>query len=108
MTRSRYLGLLIAGVAIALVVTLFSPFASGDPDGLERVAEDKGFLERAEDAPYEILPDYTIPGIEDERVSTVLAGVVGVLIVAALTYGVGLLLKRRGRGAEVEAPPRSG
>lgn len=105
MTRNRYLGLLLAGVAIALVVVLFAPLASGHPDGLERVAEDKGFIERAEDAPYEILPDYTIPGIEDERVTTILAGAVGVLIVAALTYGVGLVLRRRSSASTSEAPP---
>ena len=105
MTRNRYLGLLVAGVALALVVVLFSPLASGHPDGLERVAEDKGFIEHAEDAPYEILPDYTIPGIEDERVTTILAGAVGVLVVAGLTYGVGLLLGRRRDASTSDAPP---
>ena len=107
MTRNRYLGLLLAGVAVALVVVLFSPLASGHPDGLERVAEDKGFIERAEDAPYEILPDYTIPGIEDERVTTILAGAVGVVIVAALTYGAGLLLKRRSGASPGDTPHTS-
>jgi len=105
MTRNRYLGLLLAGIALALVVVLFSPLASGHPDGLERVAEDKGFIEHAKDAPYEILPDYTIPGIEDERVTTILAGAVGVLVVAAFTYGVGLMLRRRDRVSSGDAPP---
>ena len=37
------------GVAIAaLVVIVLAPLASSDPDGLERVAEDQGFLERAQ------------------------------------------------------------
>lgn len=107
MTRNRYLGLLLAGIALALVVVLFSPLASGHPDGLERVAEDKGFLEQAKDAPYELLPDYSIPGIEDERLSTIVAGVVGVLLVAGLTYGIGLILGRRKRASGGGAPPPS-
>ena len=107
MNRNRYLGLLLAGIALALVVVLFSPLASGHPDGLERIAEDKGFREHAEDAPYELLPDYSIPGIEDERVSTIVAGVVGVLLVAGLTYGIGLILGRRKRASGGGAPPPS-
>jgi hypothetical protein len=107
MTRNRYLGLLLAGIGIALVVTLFSPFASGHPDGLERVAEDKGFIERAENAPYEILPDYTIPGIEDERLTTILAGVVGVIVVGGLTYGLAALLGRRNRATSRDTSPPS-
>lgn len=76
------------GLLIALAVALASPLASSHPDGLERVAEDKGFMEKAEDAVYEILPDYTVPGIDNEKVTTILAGVIGVLIVAGVGYGV--------------------
>jgi hypothetical protein len=94
MSRSR--SVLLAGVAIALAVAVASAWvASSEPDGLERVATDQAFIEQAEDASYEILPDYTIPGIEDERLSTALAGVAGVLLVLALTMGLGTLLRRR-------------
>jgi hypothetical protein len=35
----------VVGLAIAaLVVIVLAPLASADPDGLERVAEDQGFL----------------------------------------------------------------
>src|SRR5687767_9405455 len=37
-------GWVVAGVLISLIVVLLSPLASGNPDGLERVAEDLGFL----------------------------------------------------------------
>jgi len=97
------MGLLAGGIAIALVVALLSPLASSDPDGLERVAEDKEFIERAEDPGYEILPDYSIPGVDNEAVSTILAGIAGVLIVAGLTFGAGWLLRRRRAGAEDNA-----
>src|SRR5690606_32313901 len=49
------------GGIVALLVVLISPFASGDPDGLERVAIDMGFIGTGLDAPYEIIPDYTVP-----------------------------------------------
>jgi cobalt/nickel transport system permease protein len=87
------LGWAIAGVIIALVVVLFSPFASGDPDGLERVAEDLGFIQQGASAPYEILPDYTIPLLGTTSLSTIVAGVVGALIVAGITIAIGRMLR---------------
>jgi ABC-type Fe3+ transport system permease subunit len=85
----------IVGLLIALAVTLISPLASAWPDGLERVAEDKGFIEEAQDAPYEIVPDYVLPGIGNEALATILAGIVGALVVFGLAYGLGILLRRR-------------
>jgi len=82
------------GYFIALAVTLLSPLASGAPDGLERVATDEGFLEKAEDAPYSIIADYVFPGIESEAVATILAGVVGVTIVFLLVFGIAYLAQR--------------
>jgi hypothetical protein len=95
--RRSYLVLLIGGVSIALVIALFSPLASSHPDGLERVAGDKGFLDRAKSAPYEVLPDYTVPGIDHEKLTTIAAGIIGVLIVAGLAFGAGWLLSWRNR-----------
>ena len=85
----------IVGLLIALAVTLISPLASAWPDGLERVAEDKGFIEDARDAPYAVIPDYVFPGIGNEDVATILAGIVGTLVVFGLAYGLGALLRRR-------------
>lgn len=87
---------LLAGLVLALVVAAFAAFAASPaPDGLERVAEDQGFLERAQDARYELLPDYTIPGLGDGPLSTAVAGAVGVLVVTGMTLGAGALLRRR-------------
>jgi hypothetical protein len=97
MSRRNWFAVILVGVGIALAITLFSPWASGDPDGLERVAEDKGFLEEAKDPSYEIIPDYTFPGVENERVATVLSGIVGVLIVAVIAIGLGILLQSMAR-----------
>lgn len=105
--RSR---LLLVGIAISIVVAVGAAYlASSDPDGLERVAEDKEFIDTAKDPGYEILPDYTIPGIDNEGVSTALAGIVGVVAVAAISIGAGKLLsRRRERDAAGATPPRSG
>jgi hypothetical protein len=85
----------IAGLAIAaLIVIVLAPLASADPDGLERVAEDQGFLTAARDALYTILPDYTVPGVEG-NLSTILAGLIGIVIVFAVMVGLGRLLARR-------------
>lgn len=86
---------IVAGILLALVVVLFSPFASGSPDGLEWVAEQSGFLGRALDAPFQLLPDYTIPGLGETGLSTIVAGLVGALLVAGITIGLGRLLRRK-------------
>lgn len=91
----RGVGWIAAGLLIALAITLLSPLASSHHDGLERVAEDEDFLEAAENPPYEILPDYTIPFIENEALTTIAAGIIGVLIVTVISYGATWLNKRR-------------
>ena len=82
------------GLLASLVVVLLAPLASADPDGLERVAEDLGFLERAQDAPYQLLPDYTIPGLHDPTIATIVAGLAGVAIVVAVVAAVARLARR--------------
>jgi hypothetical protein len=87
----------VAGLVIAgLVVVILAPLASGDPDGLNRVAGEHGFLGAAQDALYEIFPGYAIPGVDDPGLSKVLAGLVGLLIVFLVTLVLGRALRRRG------------
>jgi cobalt/nickel transport system permease protein len=87
------------GLLIALVVAVFSFAASPEPDGLERVAADTGFLGRAFEPFYNILPDYTIPFIGDERLSGILAVVVGTLLV----FGIAVWVGRAVRGSKATA-----
>jgi cobalt/nickel transport system permease protein len=87
-------GWAITGLVIALAVVLFSPFASGDPDGLERVAENLGFINQGASAPYEILPDYTIPLLGTSGFSTIVAGLIGALVVAGIAIAIGRVLHR--------------
>lgn len=94
---------IIAFTALALAVAIglsvgVSPYASSSPDGLEKVAEQKGFLTDGrlgsvqEDAP---IPDYAFPGVADERFATGVAGLVGTLGVFAVALALGYALRRR-------------
>jgi hypothetical protein len=85
----------VVGLAIAAaVVIVLAPLASPDPDGLESVAESQGWLETALDPLYDIIPDYTVPGL-DGSVSTIAAGLIGVGLVFVVMVGLGWLLRRR-------------
>jgi cobalt/nickel transport system permease protein len=87
--RPRYGELAGWGVLVALGLAFFvAPFASGWPDGLERVAATLGFEHRAaagamHGAP---LPDYRFPGLSSTARSTGLAGVAGTLIAFGLAW----------------------
>ena len=99
----RNLALLLGGLAVALaVVVVLAPNASSDPDGLQKVAADEGFAGEAEDAPFELLPGYSVPGVDQGGAATALAGVIGTLAVAAIALGAGWLLRRRARRREAE------
>jgi cobalt/nickel transport system permease protein len=84
------------GGVIALIVVLLSPFASADPDGLERVATDIGFLDSGQSAPYQIISDYTVPFLGQTAFSTIVAGVIGVIV-------VGLIIVLIGRGMKAKS-----
>jgi ABC-type spermidine/putrescine transport system permease subunit I len=89
----------LIGLLLALGVALLSPLASPHPDGLERVAEDEGFLDQGQDAPYQIIPDYSFPGIENEALATIVAGLVGTVLLFALGYALAWALRRRSERA---------
>jgi hypothetical protein len=86
--------ILALAVAVGLAAAV-SPYASSTPDGLEKVAGDKAFLDRSEAQETSVLSDYAIPGIGDERVATGLAGFAGTLLVFGLGYGIVAVTRRR-------------
>jgi len=89
--RRNLLLFVIGGLIVALGLAFFvGPYASSSPDGLERVAIDKGFADTAKahalgDGP---LADYGVKGVENEKLSTGLSGVIGVVV----TFGVAMIL----------------
>jgi cobalt/nickel transport system permease protein len=88
-------GWVVAGLLISIAVVLLSPLASADPDGLERVAVDLGFLSKGADAPYQIIPDYTLPFLGETTLSTIFAGTIGVLVVGAIIVLLGQGMKAK-------------
>ena len=87
-------GWVVGGLAVALLLVLAAPFASGHPDGRAWVAESTGFLHAAQDAPWAILPDYTVPLLGETSLSTIAAGVIGVLVVAGLVVLAARAMRR--------------
>jgi cobalt/nickel transport system permease protein len=97
--------LLVGGLLVALVFAgVVSQFAFDGPDGLESVAEDTGITASgtehlSTDSPF---ADYATAGIDNERVSLAVAGVVGTLVTVAVGAGILLAVRdRRGRGPAV-------
>jgi hypothetical protein len=94
--RMRWFTILALALAVGLA-TAASPFASASPDGLQRVAGEKTFLDRGhvakvqEHAP---VAGYAVPGVADPRLATGLAGFVGTLVVFVLGYGVAAVVRR--------------
>ncbi|NRQ30727.1 cobalt ABC transporter permease [Nonomuraea sp. NN258] len=88
----------VSGLVLTLLLAgIVSFFASGDPDGLERVAEDKGFLDRATDHLFgsSALADYGDVG----GIPVGAAGVLGVVIMLIVAGGVAYAVRSRGRAA---------
>ena len=90
---------IIIGIGIALFLAFFiSPFASKSPDGLEKVAQTKGFIDK-EKEPLFLTPfaGYQVKGIKSEKVSTPLAGVFGVILVFGAAYLTAKALKPKAK-----------
>ena len=84
---------LLSGFVISLFLAgVVSFYASSNPDGLEKVAQDIGFLDTAKEHTNAdgVLADYGVKGIENERASVGVAGVIGVIGTAIVG---GLLFK---------------
>jgi cobalt/nickel transport system permease protein len=83
----------IFGLGIALALAVLSPLASAHPDGLIWVAKQEGFLAAARTPLYKIIPSYIFPGIPNKALATILAGILGTLLVFGVAFGVGYLRK---------------
>ena len=101
MRRSTKLFAIVALAVAVGLATAVSPYASSSPDGLEKVAAKKDFLDNGKlhsiqrDAP---IPGYAFPGIDNPRVATGVAGFAGVLFVFGFGSGLAYLLPRRESG----------
>ncbi len=91
----RWAATILGGLGVALAVAVFlSPLASDFPDGLEFVGAKLGLL-AAEPAPSPLplpvpMPDYQLPlpRMEHVKMATAAAGLIGTLIVFALSWAL--------------------
>jgi hypothetical protein len=87
---------LIVSVLILVCLTVLIPFASEYPDGLETVAETFGVKEH-EPVWKGLMPDYTLPTVDNPYLSTLLAGIFGVLIVLGVALLLGIAITKPDR-----------
>lgn len=85
----------VAGLLIAVGLAVASPLASSHPDGLEWVAEQSGFLEAARGPLFNLIPNYVFPGISNEALATIIAGIIGTLLVFGVTLAIGYTRRKR-------------
>lgn len=82
--------------ALILILVCFAvlvPFASNAPDGLEKVAKTFG-IEEHEPVWKGLMPDYTLPTIDNPHVSTFLAGTIGVFLVLGFAFMLGTAMTK--------------
>jgi hypothetical protein len=98
------LGIFVAAaLVVALALAFFvSPQASNQPDGLNKVAIDKGF---ADNETAHALTDgptagYAVKGVDNDRLATGLAGLIGVTVTFAIAGGLFLVLRQTRRSTE--------
>ena len=87
-------GWVIPVVSILLIAGVLSLFASAWPDGLEKVAEDNGFIGLADNVRVSLptpFGDYTFNG--NEGVGTSIAGVLGSVVCFAVAFGIAKIVK---------------
>jgi cobalt/nickel transport protein len=93
--------LIVVAVVICIVISCLSPYiASGDPDGLEKSAEDSGLpedfsIEEISGIPEALFPDYAFADDPDNQALQIVALVIGVVVTLALGYGIATIVKRR-------------
>jgi cobalt/nickel transport system permease protein len=85
----------VGGLAIALALAVLSPIASANPDGLDWVAKQQNFLGQAQGPQFTLIPNYVFPGIDSPALATIVAGVLGTLIVFGVAMAVAYSRKRR-------------
>ncbi|MFC4600576.1 PDGLE domain-containing protein [Cohnella hongkongensis] len=80
----------VVAIVTLLAAGVASSFASPHPDGLERVAEDHGFLDQAKEPSWSAwIPDYELPGVPSPWLRVGLAGLIGAALLFGVLYGLG-------------------
>lgn len=80
-------------ILIIVCLAFLIPFASSSPDGLERVAENLG-VEEVNSSSNGLMPDYTVPIVQNSYGSTLIAGIIGVFLVLGAAFVLGKSLTK--------------
>jgi cobalt/nickel transport system permease protein len=83
--------LLVVGLLVSIVIaSILSFYASSQPDGLEKVTADQSLDVNAVDSANSdsALADYGVAGVENERASAFLGGLIGVAITGLAGFGL--------------------
>jgi cobalt/nickel transport protein len=95
------MALIGVAIVICVIICVLSPYiASGDPDGLEKSAEDAGLaedfsIEDIKGIPEAIFPDYAFANDPENQVLQIVALVVGTIATLVVGYAVATVVKRR-------------
>ena len=108
-TRRAVALILIAGMGMSVLLAAgASIYASPSPDGLERVAEDTGVADTADESATADSPfaDYGVSGLDDQSWSGSVAGLLGVVVTTVIAFGLfrALTRNRRDRSPIDEGP----
>ncbi|TFE24128.1 PDGLE domain-containing protein [Cohnella luojiensis] len=96
LTNKKGKWIVMAGITL-VVAGVISYFASPNPDGLERVSENHGFIEKAKEPSWTAwIPDYELPGIHSPFVKVGLAGIIGAVTLFGVLYALARPIARRG------------
>lgn len=93
--------LIAVAVVICIIICALSPYiASGDPDGLEKSAEDSGLpedfsIEEIKGIPDAIFPDYAFANAPDNQVLQIVALVIGTIVTLGVGYIVAEVVRNR-------------
>ena len=89
----------LIGLGTALLLATVSPLASKSLDGLQKVAEQRGFSNTVTHSPFQVIAGYIFPGIHNETLSKMVAGWLGVLVMFCVVYGIGWIIARKKRSS---------
>jgi hypothetical protein len=95
--RVRVAGFVVGGLTVVVALAFFlAPQASSQPDALTKVAEAHGIAAVERPHPLDDLPNagYGFDGVDDDALSTALAGGLGVGVTFVVGAGVVLALRR--------------
>lgn len=89
--------LILGGLVAVVLAAVVSFYASSQPDGLNKVANDHGIAttERVAATSNSPLAGYSVSGFGNDRAGNAVAGIAGLAVTAGLGFGLFSLIRGR-------------